>query len=144
VPAAVTVWTVELEGASSPQEVRGLLSLTSDALVFAPRDERLSERRYPLREVSHARRLFGSPVLLIVRETAEGPRRTAFYFVQPPPLHRPDAVPTRPVFGPFARNSRRRTRRQNVTYLGMWNRERKALLREWQRQVRTAAAAARA
>jgi hypothetical protein len=30
-----------------------------------------------------------------------------------------------------------------VSYLGMWNREKKALLREWERQVKTAVAAAR-
>jgi hypothetical protein len=143
VPAAVTVWTVELGGASSLEEVRGLLALTSDALVFTPRDEPLGERRYPLREVSRTRRLRGSPVIMIVRETAEGPRRTAFYFVQPPPLHRPDALPTRPTFGPFVRSAKRKIRRQNVSYLGTWNREKKAILREWERQLRTAVAAAR-
>jgi hypothetical protein len=138
-PASVTVWAVELEPGSSLEEVKGSLALASDALVFGPRDERHPERRYALRDVVQARRLRGSPVLMIVRQTPEGPRRTAFYFVQPPPLELPD-VSTRPGLGGRG-TTRRRVRRQNVSYLGMWNREKKALLREWERQVKTAVAA---
>jgi hypothetical protein len=140
-PASVTVWAVDLEPGSSLEDVKGSLVLASDALVFGPRDEQRPERRYPLRDVVQARRLRGSPVLMIVRETSEGPKRTAFYFVQPPPLEVPD-VPTQPGIGGRG-PSKRRVRRQNVSYLGMWNREKKALLREWERQVKTAVAAAR-
>jgi len=138
----VRVWTVELGADSSLEEVMGSLALASDALVFTPRNEALPERRYPLRRVLKTRRLRGSPVLIIVREAPEGARRTAFYFAQPPPLERPD-VPERPMLGGIGRNTKRRVRRQNVSYLGMWNREKKALLREWERQVKTAVAAAR-
>ncbi len=142
-PAPISVWTVELGNHSSLQEIRGSLALASEALVFTPRDDQLPERRYPLREVTRIRRLRGSPVLMIVRETPEGPRKTAFYFVQPPALTRPEAPP-RPTFGPFVRNAKRKIRRENVSYLGTWNREKKALLREWERQVKTAVAATRA
>lgn len=141
-PAAVTVWAVELDGRSSLDEVRGSLTLASDALVFTPRDAGRAERRIPLREVSRARRLRGSPVLMVVCEGPESVTRTAFYFVQPPPLEQPDE-PLRPTLAPIVRNSRRKGRRQNVGYLGAWNREKKALLREWERQVKAAAAAAR-
>lgn len=140
-PAPVTVWNVELVPDQPLEEVKGRLSLASDALVFAPSDGP-GERRYPLREVVQARRLRGSPVLMILRGTDQGRRRTAFYFVQPPPLQRPEQPP-RTSFGGIGRSSKRKVRRQNVSYLGVWNREKKALLREWERQVKTAAAAAR-
>jgi hypothetical protein len=142
VPTSVTVWAVELRAGASPQEIRGTLALTSDALVFTPHDEPHPERRYPLQDLARVRRLRGSPVLMIVRESAEGPKRTAFYFVQPPPLQRPEE-PIRPTPLSFGRSSRRKIRRQNVSYLGLWNREKLGLLREWERQVKTAVAAAR-
>ena len=141
-PATVTVWTVELGPDSPLREVKGSLALAGGELVFTPRDGRSGERRYALRDVAQTRRLRGSPVLMIVRETPEGPRRTAFYFVQPPPLERPD-LPERPTIGGIGRNTQRKVRRQNASYLGLWNREKKALLREWERQVKTAVAAAR-
>ncbi|MGZ8593455.1 MAG: hypothetical protein ACXWXQ_06225 [Actinomycetota bacterium] len=140
-PASVTVWCVEIGADALPEDVKGSLALTSDALVFTPRADR-PERRYPLREIAQARRLRGSPVLMVARETPEGLRRTAFYFVQPPPLDRPD-IPARPSPMGLGRNTTRKARRQNVSYLGMWNREKKALLREWERQVKRAVAAAR-
>ncbi len=140
-PASVTVWTVEL-GAARLEEVRGSLALAADCLVFTPRDRPDSERRYALKEVVQARRVRGSPVLMILRETSEGPRRTAFYFVQPPPIDRPH-VETRPTMTGIGRSTRRKVRRQNASYLGLWNREKKALLREWERQVKSAVAGAR-
>jgi hypothetical protein len=142
-PASVTVWTVELGPASGLEEVRGSLALEGDSLVFTPRDRPDAERRYALWEVVQTRRLRGSPVLMIVRETSEGERRTAFYFVQPPPLERPH-VETRPTLGGVGRSTKRKVRRQNASYLGLWNREKKATLREWERLVKTAVAEARA
>jgi hypothetical protein len=140
-PATVTVWTVELEHGVELEEQRGLLGLSSDALVFSPRDEDQSERRYPFGEIIRARRLRGSPVLMILRQTEAGPHRTAFYFVQPPPL--PNSTEVAATTSALGRNPRRKTRRQNVSYLGLWNREKKALLREWERQVQAAVRAAR-
>jgi len=141
-PAAVTVWTVELGPRSRLDEVRGVLALVGQELLFTPRDQPDAERRYALKDVVQARRVRGSPVLMLVRETPDGPRRTAFYFVQPPPL---EAVETaqRPSLGGLGRNPKRRIRRQNASYLGLWSREKKALLREWERQVKTAVRAAR-
>jgi hypothetical protein len=141
VPAAITVWMVDLGPASGLEEVQGSLALASDALVFTPRSEG-PERRFTLREVVQARRLRGSPILMIATGSAAGSTRTAFYFVQPPPLERSED-PGR--LGPFGavRSSRRRVRRQNATYLGSWNREKKGLVREWEREVRAAAEAAR-
>ena len=141
-PASVTVWTVELGSASRLEEVRGSLALAGDSLVFTPRDRPDAERRYPLKDVVQTRRVRGSPVLMILRETSEGAKRTAFYFVQPPPLDRP-YVETRPTLGGIGRSTKRKVRRQNASYLGMWSREKKALLREWERQVKTAVEAAR-
>jgi hypothetical protein len=141
-PAPVTVWVVELGLGSPTEDVKGSLALASDVLVFTPRDERHAERRYPLREVVRARRLRGSPVLMILRHTPEGERRTAFYFVQPPPLEGPEEPP-RIGLGGIGRSTKRKVRRQNVSYLGLWNKEKKAVLREWERQVKAAVAAAR-
>jgi hypothetical protein len=141
-PSPVTVWTVELVAGSSPEDVRGSLELAPDALVFHPRETELPQRRYPLREIVRVRRVRGSPVLTIVRQTDEGPRRTAFYFVPPPPLERPETSVRPSVLG-GAKTSGRRVRRQNATYLGMRSRELKAVIRDWEGRVRAAAAAAR-
>ncbi|HSJ49686.1 MAG TPA: hypothetical protein VLA90_00165 [Actinomycetota bacterium] len=141
--APVTVWRVELDAGGSFDEVRGSLSLSDDAVVFTPRDDPDRGRRYPLREVERVRRLLGSPVLILVRATTHGQRRTAFYFVPPPPLEAPEA-PERPSLLGVRGGGRRRSRRKNVSYLGYMNREKKPLVREWQRRIGRAAAAARA
>jgi hypothetical protein len=142
VPASVTVWAVELTPGSSLEEVKGSLALASDGLLFTPREETRPPRRIPLDEIAQARRLRGSPVLMIVRRTTEGPQRTAFYFVQPPPLERADELPRPSLgFGMRGGGGKRKVRRQNVSYLGLWNKEKKAVLREWERQVKAALAA---
>ena len=142
-PSPVTVWTVELVAGTPPEDVRGSLELEREALVFIPRESTLPERRYPLRDIVRVRRVRGSPVLMIVRQTNEGPWRTAFYFVPPPPLERSE-VPSRPGMLGGARSSgRRKVRRQNATYLGMHSRETKTVVRDWEGSVRSAVAAAR-
>lgn len=142
-PAAVTVWAVELAAHSPLEEVQGSLALSPEELVFTPRDGQRPERRFRLPDVTKVRRLRGSPVLMIAVDTAEGTKRTAFYFVQPPPLERPEQQPSGLVLGPMRRSSGRKVRRQNVSYLGLWNREKKQVLREWERQVEAAVEAAR-
>jgi hypothetical protein len=137
VPAPTTVWAVELGRHSSLEEVKGSLSLTSDALVFTPRDERRPPTTVPLGEIARVRRLRGSPVLMIVRRAGGATSRVAFYFVQPPPLERPDETTSRPTPFGLGRTTKRKVRRQNVSYLGAWNAEKKELLREWERQLRT-------
>lgn len=138
---SVTVWAVELGSRSTLEEVQGSLDLEAEALVFRPRNG-ASERRYVLREISRVRRLRGSPVLLIVWAGPDGQRRTAFYFVPPPPLERGDETP-RPTLGGLGRSTKRKVRRQNASYLGMVNRQKKALIRDWEHRVATAVAAAR-
>jgi hypothetical protein len=136
-PSPVTVWAVELQPGSSLEEVQGSLALETEALVFTPRDGHGPERRYPLAEIARARRLRGSPVLMIVHAPAREQRRTAFYFVQPPPLV-PTAESRKAVLGPLAGGSPRKVRRRNASYLGLSNREKKQDLHEWERAVQEA------
>jgi len=142
-PAPVTVWAVDVGPEAPLEEVKGSLSLSSDALIFTPRDDARPERRLALADITKIRRLRGSPVLLVMRAGAGAePLRTAFYFVQPPPLERPDDD-TRPTPFGVGRNTKRKVRRQNVRYLGLWNKEKKTVLVEWERQLRSAVSAAR-
>jgi len=143
VPRAVTVWAVELGKDVEPDETKGTLELASQALLFSPNDETRPAVRLPVSEIVKVRRLKGSPVLMVERTTASGPRRTAFYFVQPPPLSALLGTSVERPSGLAAfRNPRRKARRDNVGYLGTTNREKKAALNEWVRAVRTAAARA--
>jgi hypothetical protein len=134
---------VELEKDARLEDVKGTLSLDDRALVFTPREDGRPEARIALGEIVKVRRLRGSPVLMVVRSTPTGERRTAFYFVQPPPI----AVITgeaveRPKTRSISdlRNPRRKARRQNVSYLGVMNREKKVALKGWVREVRAAIA----
>jgi hypothetical protein len=144
VPTFVTVWAVELGRGASLQEHKGTLSVSEDAVVFAPRKEEASALRIPFGDVAKVKRLRGSPVLLLEHGHSGRPSQTAFYFVQPPPIEPPEGSATlRPTPFSFGRSSKRRVRRQNVSYLGAWNREKKAQLREWEQQIRERVALAR-
>jgi hypothetical protein len=137
-PEAVTVWMVELSPGLA-QERRGILSLQPDAIVFEAIDGS-EDLRIPLAHVRRARRLRGSPVLLVAHDAGGRSARTAFYFVQPPPLEdfRGEGEPERPAPLGFRKSSRRRARRQNIGYLGMWNRQLKVDIEEWERAIRDA------
>jgi len=141
VPKPVTVWAVELEKDARLEDVRGTLRLAEGALVFTPRDEGRAEARIPVEEVMKVRRVRGSPVMMVVRSSPGGERRTAFYFVQPPPI---GVIIGEAIERPRGRsisdlrNPRRKARRQNVSYLGVMNREKKQALREWVSAVRAA------
>ena len=142
-PKPITVWAVELEKDARLEDVKGTLRLAEEALVFTPRDEARPEARIALDEIAKVRRLRGSPVLMVVRSTPAGERRTAFYFVQPPPIaiitgETVERPKTRSISD--LRNPRRKARRQNVSYLGVMNREKKQALSEWVRAVRAAIA----
>jgi len=140
-PRPVTVWAVELTRDTAQDDVKGTLELESDALAFSPTDGGRSDVRIPFTAISKVRRLRGSPVLMVVHEEATGPRRTAFYFAQPPPLGvllgRQEPM-ERPRGLEAFRSPKRRARRDNVGYLGITNREKKDLLTEWVRAVREA------
>lgn len=112
--------------------------------MFAPRKEEAPALRIPFGDVAKVKRLRGSPVLLLEHGHSGRPTQTAFYFVQPPPMEPPEGSATmRPTPLSFGRSGKRRARRQNVSYLGAWNREKKAQLREWEEEIRERVALAR-
>jgi hypothetical protein len=133
-PEATTVWAVDL--IREPRKDReGTLSLQPDDLVFEPRAPGAAPLRIPLSNIRRARRLRGSPVLLVVHERNGVTAETAFYFVQPPPLEPVVGRGERPTPLSFGRGSKRRARRQNVGYLGMSNRGKREHIAEWERAV---------
>jgi hypothetical protein len=139
VPRAVTVWAVELAKSVEPDEIKGTLELSDTALLFTPLDEARPGLRIALTDILKVRRLRGSPVLTIEHTMQAGSRRTAFYFAQPPPLNALlGTTPERPRGLAAFRSPRRKARRDNVTYLGLTNREKKQTLAEWVRAVREA------
>jgi hypothetical protein len=138
-PESVTVWMVELSPGLAAQERRGILSLQPDTVAFVASDGS-ADLRIPLARVRGARRLRGSPVLVVAHDADGRAVRTAFYFVQPPPLEdfRGEGQPERPSPLGFRKSSRRRARRQNIGYLGTWNRQLKADIEEWEKAIRDA------
>ena len=140
----VRVWAVELGQGAQPTEREGRLSLEGDALRFEPAGEGQATLALRFADVTKVRRLRGSPVLMIVCRREERQVRTAFYFVQPPPLTAfTEARSGTRVSLPTLRNPKRKARRDNVGYLGLMNREKKDALKAWELAVRTAVAAAR-
>ncbi|HXF72778.1 MAG TPA: hypothetical protein VNO79_09250 [Actinomycetota bacterium] len=123
------VWMVRLRR-DLLREVPGTLSLEARHLVFTP-DDGSGERRIELRAIRRVRRLLGSPVMVVRHDAEEGPERTAFYFVQPPPLRRPDE----PRWGA------RRERRASVRYLAETSAAKKPEIEEWVRAIRRATSA---
>jgi hypothetical protein len=140
----VTVWAVELGPEVPPDEIKGALALEADTLTFAPGTQGHPRLAIPLGSISKVRRLRGSPVLMVTHGLGAGMRRTAFYFAQPPPLGGLTGQTTERAGTGLAafRNPRRKARRDNLGYLGAVNREKKALVSEWVRAVRVAAAIA--
>ncbi len=141
-PEPATVWAVETH--LGREDRKGTLAIEPGCLLFLP-DSGGREIRIAFTDVRKVRRLRGSPVLMIVHEAGGGQLRTAFYFVQPPPLDAmlgrgPLEVQARPSL--FPRSVRRRARKQNLGYLGVWNRWKKQELLEWQQAVREALGAA--
>ena len=137
-PEAVTVWMVELSSGLAAQERRGTLSLQPDVIAFVASDGS-EDLRIPLARVRKTRRLRGSPVLVVAHDAGGRAVRTAFYFAQPPPLEdfRGEGTEQPSPLG-FRKSSRRRARRQNIGYLGTWNRQLKADIEEWEHAIRDA------
>jgi len=133
------VWAVELGKGVQPDEIKGTLELGDDLLLFSPNDEARPSIRIALHDIAKVRRLRGSPVLMVERSTSSGARKTAFYFAQPPPLATLLGAPVEKPGGLAAfRSPKRKARRDNVGYLGLMNREKKAALSEWVRAVKDA------
>jgi len=140
-PEPTTVWMVHLRRGEEPTEVKGAIDLAGDALVFTgdPDGEPVS---FPFAGVRRAKRLRGSPVLLLEWESDGDPRKTAFYFSQPPPLDLPeqgqttlpgDPFTTRPTgaFGAIRRSSKRRHQKTNIQYLQTVGIKQKDLIQAW-------------
>jgi len=123
----VTVWAVRI-GVSS-REAEGKLSLEPAALVFDLADEE-GALRIALEDVRKAKRIRGSPILIVDAVEHTSQVRFAFYFVKPPPLV------------PQGRESKGRVKRKAVGYLQTANGRMKDLVREWEKAVREAMAAA--
>jgi hypothetical protein len=130
------VWAVDLERGSSLADRKGTLTLDAEVLAFEPREEGRPARRIRLSDIRKVKRLRASPVLLVSHAERERVVRTAFYFIQPPPIDPPVTQPTSPLS--FGRSSKRKERRRNVGYLTTSNPGKKEELREWESALRTA------
>jgi hypothetical protein len=135
----VEVWMVHLGARSRPPEVRGILTLGEESLEFVERKTG-ADVRFDFGSIRRAKRIKGSPVLLVDwREEGED-RKTAFYFSQPPPL---DPVPSSPTIeprgplGPFTRAtpSKRQVARMNLGYLRSTSATNRRVVRAWAEAV---------
>ena len=138
----VTVWMVRLARGEADRDVRGTLSIEEDALLFTTQDQ-TATARLTFAEIHRAKRLRGSPVLMIESGSAEDRQRTAFFFSQPPPLHPASGrtpldggvPPTSTPFGLIRRSGKRRAQRTNAQYLQTSGIGKKDLIQEWASQV---------
>jgi hypothetical protein len=104
-----------------PAEVRGTLTLGDEGLEFVERKSG-ADVRFDYASIRRAKRLRGSPVLLVDWRKGDEARKTAFYFSQPPPLEpvsRSATIEPRGPLGPFTRAtpSKRQVARMNLGYL---------------------------
>jgi hypothetical protein len=146
-PEPITVWMVHLEKGQVDKDVKGTLDLDEAGLLFTEHRGSGIPARLEFESIRRAKRVRGSPVLLIEWELDGVVHRTAFYFTQPPPL-----VPsTRGSFGasppeeavprstaPFSmmrRSGKRRAQRTNAQYLQTSGISKKALISGWAVEV---------
>jgi hypothetical protein len=134
-----TVWMVHLGMGPNPPEIRGTLTLGDDALEFVDRKTGASER-FDYVTIRRARRIRGSPVLLVDWQADDVERKTAFYFSQPPPLApAPGSAPLEPrgPLGPFSRTTptKRQVARMNLGYLRSTSVAHRHTVRAWARAV---------
>jgi hypothetical protein len=131
----VNVWMVHLGTGSKPPEVRGTLTLGESGLEFVERKTG-ADVQFDYGSIRRAKRIKGSPVLMIDWRKDGEDRKTAFYFSQPPPL---EPVPRSPTIdppgplGPFTRAtpSKRQVARMNLGYLRSTNVANKRIVRDW-------------
>ena len=130
------VWLVPLRRGRN-DEYKGVLTLEPAALVFVERKE--GERvEIALSDIRRAKRVRGSPVLLISIGDRGSRAEVAFYFTQPPPLQpaetseskRPSVAGLAPGSG-GSRKGKKRVIRTNVAYLNNANVQKKALVETW-------------
>jgi hypothetical protein len=141
-PEPTIVWMVHLARGEPTDGIRGRLTLEEEAVVFAPAEEG-SLVRFDLGSVKRAKRLRGTPVLRLDWEDQGRQRRTAFYFIEPPPLapikHPEGVTPDlyeRPL-GPFShrKTSKRANMRTNINYLQTSGVGSKYVIQEWADQI---------
>ena len=138
-PDPAIVWMVHLGTGIPPVDVRGRLHLGETALEFTSVKEG-RDARIAYADIRKAKRLKGSPVLLIDWRRDGEQRKTAFYFAQPPPLQPVPRSPTIAPPGPFghltrATPSKRQVARMNLGYLRSTSAASREALREWERAV---------
>lgn len=131
-PEPVTVWRVRLQR-GDVRDYEGTLRLDDDALVFEDRAS-AGQTRLELSVIHSARRVRGSPVLLVAHDDQGERVQTAFYFSQPPPLEMPPLGSTRA--SPMGRPSKRRHQRKNVSYLTTRSGGMKQTIEAWVEEIR--------
>jgi hypothetical protein len=135
----VVVWMVHLGAGAKPREVKGTLTLGGNGLEFVERKTGV-DVRFDYGSIRRAKRIKGSPVLLIDWRKDDEDRKTAFYFSQPPPLEpvprSPSIDPPGPL-GPFTRAtpSKRQVARMNLGYLRSSSSTTKHVVRAWAEAV---------
>jgi hypothetical protein len=129
------VWMVHLRTGAKPAEIRGTLTLSDGGLVFAERRTG-ADVVFAFDTIERAKRIRGSPVLLVDWLHEGEKRRTAFYFSQPPPLAPApgsSSLDVRGPLGPFARTTptKRQVARMNLGYLRSTSVSKKETVRDW-------------
>ena len=151
VPRLTKVWMVQL-GRGSTDDVAGDLELSHEAIIFTPRHGGASVH-IGFDTVWKVKRLKGSPVLMVFHHEGAVRVETAFYFVQPPSLTH-IVKPKQPLppgqldpaslepprlrpFGMGGRKpSKRKSVRNNATYLTSQGTSRKQELQGWVDAIR--------
>jgi hypothetical protein len=134
------VWMVHLGSQKKPLEVRGTLALGEEGLEFVERKTG-ADVRFEYGSIRRAKRIRGSPVLMLHWRKDGEDRKTAFYFSQPPPLEpmprSPTIEPPRGPLGPFTRAtpSKRQVARMNLGYLRSTSATKKEAIRAWAEAV---------
>jgi hypothetical protein len=134
VPEPITVWMVPLRRGVPPRDVQGTLTMEDDGLAFEA-DQTGETVLIPFADARKVKRLRGSPVLMVDWAHQGKTVRAAFYFAPPPPLGPMDrngvsVTSSNPLAG-VKRPSKRRTRRENATYLTSVGGDLKPLLAMW-------------
>ena len=130
------VWMVHLRTGVRPAEIRGTLSLGDAGLVFEERKSG-ADLLLGFDAIQRAKRIRGSPVLLVDWIHEGEKHRTAFYFSQPPPLEPlPGSASTldqRGPLSPFTRTtpSKRQVARMNLGYLRSTSVSKRETVRRW-------------
>ena len=145
-PEPITVWMVHLEKGQVDKDVKGTLGLDDQGLLFTGDRGDAPPARLAFDSIRKARRVRGSPVLVVDWMLDGDVHRTAFYFSEPPPLVparggfgstlSEDPVPrTTAPFGMLRRSGKRRAQRTNAQYLQTSGISKKDLISDWAKAV---------